>query len=268
MTIFSTMDYKKYIRTQVEANAEEYGYKSKLADAAGCQKSFFSQVLNSHVQLTPEHALGLSKFWKLNPKEREYFLELVNFARAGTKELSDYIKEKLQALRKENENLGKRFAQPQLSVTDDLGAVYYSNWHYMAIHMGVTVPQWQNAGKLAKRLQLPEAFVVESLKQLQNLELVEKTSDGSWRVTKKSLHLPKDSIFSFINNNNWRQRVQNLSVQRDSDNIHYTGIYSLSLEDLERLRHLVLEFIDKTRKLVVPSAEEEIVCFACDLFLP
>ncbi|MFX6794117.1 hypothetical protein ABTH15_20060, partial [Acinetobacter baumannii] len=78
-----TKDYKQFLLLQVAAHAGEYGYKSKLAVAAGCQKSFFSQVLNAHVHRTPEHALGLARFWKLNRLERDYFLELVNHARAG-----------------------------------------------------------------------------------------------------------------------------------------------------------------------------------------
>jgi hypothetical protein len=98
------------------------------------------------------------------------------------------------------------------------------------------------------------------------LDLVEEQKDGSWQTTKKSLHLSRDSIFSFNNNNNWRQRAQSLAVQKNSENIHYTGVYSLSLDDLERLRQMVLDFIDQTRNLVVASAEEEVVCFTCDVF--
>jgi uncharacterized protein (TIGR02147 family) len=267
MNVFSTYDYKKFLAAQIESHRDEYGYKSKLADAAGCQKSFFSQVVNAHVHLTPEHALGLANYWKLNQREREYFLELVNYGRAGTKDLGDYIKEKLISLRKENEHLGKRYSQPNLSVPNDLAAVYYSSWHYSAIHILLTIPQYQTPAKVAKRLHLPEPYVVEILRQLQALELVTKHQDGSWRASKKSLHLPKDSVFNSVNNSNWRQRATESSFRGGSDHIHYTGVYSLSVDDLAKLRELIFETIDRSRQIVGPSSEEELVCMSCDLFV-
>jgi len=267
MNLFSTLDYKKFLRAQIDAHKDEYGYRSKLADAAGCQKSFFSQVVNTHVHLTPEHALGLAKFWKLSERQREYFLELVNFGRAGTKDLADYLKEKLVALRRENEHLGKRYSQPTLTVSDDLATVYYSSWHFSAIHILLTIPQFRAAAKISKRLHLPETFVTEVLRKLQALDLAEKHADGSWRATKKSIHLSKDSVFTSVNNANWRQKANESSLQKKADAVHYTGVYSLSVDDLVKLRELLFDAIDRSRQLVAPSAEEELVCMTCDLFV-
>lgn len=266
MSLFGTLDYKDYLRTHIEKNADEYGYKSKLADAGGFQKSFLSQVLNSHVHFTPEHALRLAQFWDLSSKEREYFLELVHYGRAGSPELSQYLREKLLKLKKESEHLGKRFAQPALAVPEDLAAIYYSSWHYSAIHILITIPQFRTVARIAKRLSLSEAIIKTSLKQLQSLELVEKDAQDNWKATNKSLHIPKDSIFNTINNNNWRQRSQTDSQQLNTQSIHYTGIYSLSVTDFERLREITFELIDKSRQMVIASPEEELVCFTCDLF--
>jgi len=64
--VFNHLDYKDFLKIQIEENHEAYGYKSRLAKAANCQKSFLSQVLNSHIHLTPEHAVGLCQFWKFS----------------------------------------------------------------------------------------------------------------------------------------------------------------------------------------------------------
>jgi uncharacterized protein (TIGR02147 family) len=264
--LFGTTDYKKYLRAVVEENRGEYGYKSKLAEAAGCQKSFFSQVLNGHVHLTPEHAIGLARFWRLNNLERDYLLELVNYGRAGTKALADHLKENLAELRREHENLGKRYAQPVLGVTDDLASVYYSSWHYSAIHILLTIPEYRSAAGIARRLHLPDAFVMEVLRHLESLGLAERRADGSWGATQKSIHLPNDSVFSAVNNHNWRIRAHESGLRRDPQAIHYTGIYSLSRDDVEKLRELLFRVIDRSREIVTPSKEEELICFACDLF--
>ena len=199
MKIFDSFDYKKVLKADISENKDEYGYKSKLATAAGCQKSFLSQVLNGHVHLTPEHALGLARFWKLSERERDYFIALVNFGRAGTKELTDYLKEKLVLMKREHENLGKRFEAPALSLKEDLASTYYSAWHFSAIHIGLTIPSLRSTAKIAKRFHLSEELVQDTLQQLKNLGLAEKRADGSWIATKKSLHLSSDSIFNFIN---------------------------------------------------------------------
>ncbi len=267
MNIFSTFDYKKFLRAQVDAHGSEYGYKSKLAEAAGCQKSFFSQVLNSHVHLTPEQALGLAKYWKLLPRERDYFLGLVNYGRAGTEELANHLKEKLVELKRETENLTKRYSSPNLSARTDFAAIYYSSWHYAAIHILVTIPQFQTPPKIAKRLHLPDSFVLEVLRQLQKIEVVTKKSDGSWQATSKSLHIGRDSVFNSMNHAHWRQRASESSLQNKPESVHYTGVYSMSLDDLTKLRETIFELIDRSRQLVAPSPEEELVCMNCDLFV-
>lgn len=265
MGLFSSLNYKDFLQSKIQEHKDEYGYKSKLAEAAGCQKSFLSQVLNSHVHLTPEHALGLAQFWSLLQREREYFLELVNYARAGTPELSHYLRDKLKRLKSDHEHLGKRFEQPTLHVSEDSAALYYSSWHYSAIHILITIPQFRTVPKIARRLEVSESVVLAVLKQLETLELVERSGDA-WSATKKSVHLSKDSVFNMINNGNWRQKAQTESQQRNNQSIHYTGVYSMSLSDMETLRDMTFEFLDQTRNVVTRSKEEDLICFTCDLF--
>ena len=83
-SVFESLDYKRYMRQQIAAHGDVYGYKSRLAAAAGCQKSYLSQVLNGAHDLTLEHAAGLAAFWQLPRLDGEYFMELVNWARASS----------------------------------------------------------------------------------------------------------------------------------------------------------------------------------------
>lgn len=264
MKIFEHLDYKKALESSIAENKEKRGYKALLAAAAGCQRSFLSRVLNGKDHFTPEHATGVAIFWNLTAREREYFLVLVDYARAGRAELRDILKDKINKLRFEQENLSQRF--DKTIPMEDLGAsVYYSSWHYSAIHFLLTIPQYQNVNLIAQRLHLDPTVVQESLGILKSIGLVQLIGDRCM-ATKKNMHLPRDSMFTGPNHANWRQRASLNSFARRDKDIHYTALYSLSKADLERFRQIVFEFIDRTRKIVEPSPEEELACFACDLF--
>ena len=99
MDVFSAKTYKEYLHYQVDRHGHVKGYKSRLSEAARCQNSFLSQVLHSHADLTPEHALGLTYFWEFSEEERSHFLDLVHLARAGTVSLRDYLSHRLDESR-------------------------------------------------------------------------------------------------------------------------------------------------------------------------
>ena len=262
--IFLFNDYKKFVQTIIDENDFVYGYKSKLAQAAGCQKSFFSQVLNSHIQFTPEHAIGLCVFWKFSALEREYFLNLVQFQRSGSPELQKFHAQKLKELKKSHENLSKRYEQEPLP--ESVAITYYSSWHYSAVHMLTMVPGFENISGIAKRLNLNPQLVKDILIKLKALDLV-KFENNKWSPTKTLLHVPKESNIHSLYHHIWRAKAVEDSLKQDPNSIHYTSIYTLSKEDALKLKELVLEFIDRSRAIVEPSKEEDLVCFNMDYFV-
>src|SRR5476649_1674839 len=111
VNVFSFMDYISFLRAKLKENASVYGYKAQLAEAAGCQRSYISQVLGEgSVHFTLEHTLGLAQFWNLSEAEKDYLIHLVLFARAGTKALKEHLRTKLETAKKDQENLTKRIS--------------------------------------------------------------------------------------------------------------------------------------------------------------
>ena len=264
MNIFKYHDYKKLIEDIIEQNRESRGYRSRLAEAAECQKSFFSLVINSSVHLTPEHTVNLCTFWSFNRQQTEYFIELVNLARCGNPRLRRYLEGRLESLRKEREDLNKRY--PGKSVIADKHALtYYSSWHFSAIHILTTISGYQTVKAIATRLQMAEHAVGECLESLKEMGLV-LNRGGKWESTDTVVHLPKGSPLNSVNHNNWRQRAVLDSTDKGSIGVHYTSIGSISSEDSEYLKEMILKFIDDSRKIIVPSKEEKLVCINCDFF--
>lgn len=264
MTLFDFEDYRSVIKWQIKTNVSVRGYQTLLAKAAGCQRAFLSQALNSHVHLTPDHAAGLSKFCQFDELETDYFLELVSLERASSPSLKQVIERRIRVLRKQRLNLAERFRTNE-PLPENVQALYYSSWHMAAIHVMLSIPEFSDINKISQRLHLPAPLVQSTIKTLEELKIVKKTGKG-WIISNKHLYLPKTSPFTSANHINWRQRaIENIQSQ-DTEAIHYSVVSALSIADIEKFRELILKCIEDTRKIVEPSPEEEVICFTCDFF--
>ena len=175
MDVFRFDDYKDCLRAFV-AESEKRGAQSSLAGAAGCQRAYISQVLNGPVHLTLDQGAGISVFWRCTEIEADYFLELINYARAGTEALRQVSRRRQRDLRRRNADLSKKFAK----ATSDEGELthrYYSSWHYIAIHVLVSIPSVRTPEKIAARLAMPVPMVETALRDLQQMGVVGKTKN-------------------------------------------------------------------------------------------
>ena len=245
-------------------SAEQWGAISKMAAAAGCQRSHLSRVISGKVHLTPEQADGLAEYWRLNEAEGEYFLYLLEFARAGTKGLRQRIQRKIQRLKKEQEDLSERLRQPSLGV-EEREIVYYSAWHWSAIHIIVSIPEYQTVTSISRRLTMPETLVRYCLEQLERFGLVRREGER-WKFSSHTIHLPRRSPLIGTHHNNWRARASLKSHDPGSDGVHYTVVQSVSQRDYLKIKELLLAVIDDYSKIAAPSKEEELISFSCDVF--
>ena len=264
MTIFDFSDYKKFLSFKIKDNVAWVGYKGKLAKAAGCQRAYLSQVLNSHVHLTPEHALGLTSFWSLKDRECDFFLELVNLARAGTVELKKHIQNKMALMIDSQKTVSGRISKPKIA-SFQLQAKYYSSWHYSAIHILLTISKFNTVSAIAERLSLSENIVANGLGTLSQMALATK-ENGIWKSIGFDLHLPQNSPFTTMNHQNWRLKALLNSQREIIDGIHFTSVYSLSETDFSTLKEILLQFIAESREKALNSKEEDVFSFSCDLF--
>lgn len=263
-SIFAFHDYRTYLRKRIESEETSRGLITQMASAARCQRSHLSRVISGTLHLTPDQALGLTRYWNFNDEETDYFLTLVDRERAGSPELRDRLGKKLQASRRKQEDLTKRLKRMEVIPTG-VDTSYYSAWYWSAIHILVSIPEYQTVETISRRLALPETMVKTCLETLEQQEFV-KRSGGKWKIGTASIHLPRNTPVIGIHHNNWRQKAVMDAVQPDSDGVHYTVIQSISVSDFEKLKAMMLRWIDEYAAVASPSKEEELICFACDLF--
>ena len=108
MNVYEASAYKEFLNSKIQAFRSVKGYKTQLAKAAGFSPSFLSQVIHGHIELTPEHAIRLARFWELDAFETDYFMLLVDSARAGSIALREHLAVKMAKFRAEV--LGEKLA--------------------------------------------------------------------------------------------------------------------------------------------------------------
>jgi len=263
-SVYDYHEYRDFIRQRIDENHAVRGYQKKMAEFAGCKSSFFSQVLNTHVHLTPDHAAGLSAFWQFDAHETDYFIGLVNFARAQSKYLKKNVGDHLTALRKQRENITVQLKEPP-RLNHDQEVIYYASWFYGAIHMIVGIAGYQSSEAIARKLKLSPSTVEHALEQLAQMHLVVKTPTGWSRINSK-LHLPKDSSLTSVNHAGWRQLALCKLQERSDDDLHYTSAHSLGKKEFEKVKRLITDCIAKSREIIDPAPDEEVAVFLCDFF--
>lgn len=264
--LYTTKDYRNFIKHWLQANEEGRGLLSKMAQSLNCQNSHLSRLLKEEVHLTPDQAYAATVFMQLTEDETQYFLKLVDYERAGSPALRSRLKKELENLKSDQENLATRLNKTQLgSVEKEM--TYYSSWSWSAIHIISDIPKYQTSKAIAERLGLPELFVKESLHRLQSFGLVSAERNGTWKLATGSIHLPKTSPMNSVQHGNWRTRAVADSINPSNGSLHYTIVQTLSRSDFDKIKQILLNAIDNYKAVADKSKSEELACFACDFFI-
>jgi uncharacterized protein (TIGR02147 family) len=264
-TLFEYSNYKHFLNDTVESQPNGgRGFKRKIALAAGCQPAYVSHVLSGEYDFSCEQGEAISRFLGHTREETEYFILLVNYARAGTHHLKQFFQKTLNSKAEHYLALKNRVKIAQTLTRED-HSQYYSHWHYSAIHMLTTIPNYGTAEKIAAHFSLPISLVREVLEFLKSRRLVENDR-GQFKPTETFLHLDSDSPLISRHHTNWRlQAIAHMAAPREND-LHYSSCFSVSAEDARKLRQMMGQFLEEATRVIKPSKEEKLYSLCLDLF--
>jgi uncharacterized protein (TIGR02147 family) len=263
--MFDKIDYKLILQEKIRDNKGVRGYQKKMSDACQCHTSFISQVANGNLQLTPDHAVRLCKFWGFTELETDYFMATVELARAGSSELQKRTLQKIKSLKTQHQNLSNRLSAKKQQDQFTANSFYYSSWHVIAIHVCCSIEEFQKAESISERLFIPLDMVRQTLHQLVEYGYLHEEKE-QFRPTAKVLHLSSDSPLIGLHHQNWRNYVANNLKKTQPTGIHYSSLYAMSKQDFDKLREMTIEHIENTREVVLNSNEEELFAINIDLF--
>lgn len=99
VNVFDFKDYREFLSTFISQQPKGgWGWRMKVARWIGTQSQFVSQVLSGKNDFSLEHAAQLADALDFTPQEKEYFILLVSYARAGTQSLKDFFGMKIESL--------------------------------------------------------------------------------------------------------------------------------------------------------------------------
>lgn len=268
MDILKYKSYKKFLADLILLHKSEKGFQNKLAQSAGCQRSYLSQVLNREIHLTLDQAYNLITSLNYTDLECEYFINLVSLERSGSNKLKKHLEDKLQKIQSKSLRLSSLISSSEFSPEElnKMQEVYYSHWTYAAIHIASFIPQNQTVRDFAQFLNIKEDLVLKTLTQLQNMKLMTKKGEV-WMATNNNLTIKDDSLYIKNHHMNWRLKaIENIPNYDHNEDLHYSSVLVVSEKDTQEIKKTLNNLIVKIRKQSLPSEPEVLINFNIDFY--
>jgi uncharacterized protein (TIGR02147 family) len=266
--IYDHSHYKLYKKAWIATRPHNgHGDKRKIVQILGCNSAYVSQVLERDAHFSLEQLALLSGHMDHNELERTYFLLLVQWERAGNKILREHWRQQLDAILAQRLSLQHRLSHREELSTEGL-AIYYSSWHYSAVHVLLLVPQFRTREALVARFQLPLKKVSEILDFLVAHRLATQER-GQFHYGPVQVFVPENSPLAAKGHINWRLKAMASLDQQKKEDLHYTSVATVNHVDIAKIRAVLLRAVQDIRAIVKESTNEDsLICYDLDLFHP
>ena len=256
-TIFDFDDYKSWVQHTVKLSERGgRGAYKRIADALKVNTSMVSQVFKGNKDLSIEGALELAHHFGLSAAETDFFVALVDLSRAGTARLRTFRRRRLEALRKQSQDIAQRLP-PSEELRESDKAVFYSHWYYAAISLICGIDGVDSAQSIARALNLTLSPVRSALDFLLASGLV-KERTGKLAMGTARTHIPHSSPLAARHHLNWRIKNVSRAESLAENELMFTSPMTLSAVDAARVRAQLVDLISNVSKIVEPSPSEEL----------
>ncbi len=195
VNVFEYNDFRRYLSDWYEArHAEDPSLsKSEVCRLIGLPNSrnFFAGILQGN-KISKTFLDRFIALLGLDTDESRFFTVLVKFNQAeesGEREL--YFDQLIALNRTPKTTLTERYRQ------------YYSQWHHGVVRALIAIiPFTQDYAALARMIWPPitPKLCKDSVKLLQDLELIQKEADGIWKPTQKAISTPPYAGEEYVRN--------------------------------------------------------------------
>ncbi len=226
------------------------------------QASKLSEVMRGLCGLSRDSATRISKALRLDAKETEYFVSLVEAQHGRSKITKTSAQKIVQKLR--------TTAYNELSL--DRYALI-SDWHHFAILELTEIPgAAKSAKKIAKRLGLTELKIQEAIDRLKRLGLLIEKSQrhNSYAQTAFDLASPSDTPSRHIREHH-KQILSRAMLQLDTipvlEREYSSTLFAVDSSKILEAKKALKDFRRKfCKNLEQSSAKDRLYCFSMQLF--
>lgn len=265
ISVFNFKDYRAFIRARFkEMPKGGYGQSLKLAEALGVHTTLVSQVLKGDKSFTLEQASQACDFFGLSEMETDCLLLLVQLDRSGSASLKRNIQRQLEGIRSRAQDQAKRLPATG-KLTEEQSAIFYSDWAYSALRQMTAIKGFSTIAAIADHFGLTHRRTREIFEFLLAARLC-KEEKGVLKIGPSSTQIDSKSAWVRINHLNWRQKSIESLNREGHAKIHSTTPMTLSREDAEVIREMIIKFLESIDKVVDPSPSETLRCLNVDWF--
>lgn len=270
ISIYEFSDYKKFILHWIEQTPNRgRGQRIKLAEAIGCQTPFITHVLSGDYHLSIEQAEACSRWLGLTSDDAEYFMLLVLKQRSSNKSSSDFFQKQINQKKAEHNVLQKRIQIEQV-LAPEIQNQYYSHWDYAAVHIALLNPENRTVERLEALLGQSRNrinMILQFLLQAQIIETENKKGSVTKFIVKNPMvHLEKHSPALRQHHTNFRLKAIEQIRETGAEQVHYSGVMSLSKKDFDWVSSQLAQFLEEVGKKLKNSPDEELAVLNFDWF--
>lgn len=267
MWISDFNDYKAFLKALIKTYPKSgRGQSRRLAEHLNVAPIVVSQILARDRHFTTDQALQVTKHFGMDEKTSEYFVFLVNYARAETKDLKTFYRSKLDRMKKESEDI-KNLVRNKKLLSEENKGIYYSNWYYAAVHLLTSIEEYQTVDALADYLGLSRTKIGEIVSFMIETGICVEGPGGKVVRGSTSIHVDSNSPFVNSHRRNWRDKAREKFTTPGEQDLFYSSVVALSEKDAELFRKSLLQLIETfSKKIVAPSPEETTRCLNIDWF--
>lgn len=240
------------------------GIKGQFAKVLGVSSTLISFILSGKKTATLEQASDLADFMGLNEAETDFLFLLIELERANHHRLRTKLKRKVNQALLQSKKISVR-VKKDIELSEEKKAIYYSSWIYTATRNLVATGVYRDALEIARRLNVSQVTVSKALHFLLENGLCEE-KNGQIVVGPTYTHVDSDSPHVNKHRQNWRLLGFSMMEQKNEKDIFYTSPMSLSEVDAEKVRGMILKYIDEVLAVMRPSPSEKVYCLNMDWF--
>ena len=266
MSVFEAVDYLAFVNQKLRspAGGAPRGQVKALAAKLRCHPTFVSQILGGKAHFNHEQAVLFCEYIQLSDEESEFFIDLLNRDRAGSRSSRAHFQRVLDRKTAERKIFQKRAAISS-TLTREQEIQYFSRWAIPIAHAAIQIPELRKSDKLAKAMSWSTSMTINALDTLEQLKLAEEKL-GCWLPTKETLHIGRDSPLNSTFHVNWRLKTAAQLAEHDraAEEIHYSSAFAISPDAAEEIREIILSSLQTIRTKMCEAKPEALYSFCLD----
>lgn len=266
MSVFEFDDYKKYLKVRIAQMPKGgRGELQRISQYLRIHSTRFSHVFHGNEDLTLEQGIGLTRYFGLNELEADYFMVLLQLAKAGSEDLRQFFLQKKKQIQSRATQLVERLPTER-KLTESEKAIFYSNWFYSAIRLACSLSIEATVDTLSERFSISREKVNDALEFLLSTGLCVRTADGQLKSGPKSTHLEARSPLVSRLHANWRIKAMERHPVLNPDELALTSPMSIEEKDLPAIREVLIQAIERATAYADTKKADSLYCLNMDLF--